>query len=252
MLARLWVWYNRYNAWLLMGWAVTFLALIGAYEFGIVEGLIRLAVSWGVGAAVDYLLHRAHTPDYRELPVSGGITGHITLLVLPFDVPLWILIAAIILGLLSKHLLRWKKRHIFNPAGFGIVMVALFMGTKLGWVGDAVVPLTILSLAPVVYRVRKHFQVLSFFVAYLLLLLLTNPLALSGSLLGLFPWFFALAMVSEPITSVPTTRQQLVFGALVALLAFVFSSLPIVADLALPLALLSGNLAAVYLRTSKL
>jgi len=54
------------------------------------------------------------------------------------------------------------------------------------------------------------------------------------------------------MTSVPTKRQQVIFGVLVAAFAFVYTYLPAVANLALPLALLSGNLAAAYLRTTKI
>ena len=252
MLKRLWAAYNRYSAWSLMAWVLTFLALVSAYSFGVVDGLARLLTAVLVGTVVDFLLHRSHTPLFNKRPTSGAITSLIALLVLPFDVSLWILIATIVVALLSKHFLRVNKRHIFNPASFGLVTVGLVTGTTLGWVGDAVMPLTILALIPVVYRVRKHLQVLSFLAIYLVLLVATNIDVLAGSFWQFVPWFFALGMVPEPMTSLPSRRGQLLFGGLVALFSFIFTFIGPLADLALPAALLTGNLAAAYLRTSKL
>ena len=40
----------------------------------------------------------------------------------------WIFAATAALSLLSKHLIRWRGRHIFNPSNFGLVLCFLVLG----------------------------------------------------------------------------------------------------------------------------
>ena len=40
----------------------------------------------------------------------------------------WIFAATAAVSLLSKHLIRWRGRHIFNPSNFGLVLCFLVLG----------------------------------------------------------------------------------------------------------------------------
>jgi hypothetical protein len=248
MIGRLWQYYNRVDVWQLMAWYLTVLILVGIYSFGIVEGLLRFAVVMGLGAG-DYFLHRLHTPGYNKWPLSGTITARIVWLVLPFDVPILLLVAAIAVALLSKHLLRWGKRHIFNPAAVGLTVIGLLFGTPFGWWGDTVVWLTILLGLFVVVRVKRQLQVLAFVAAYLTTLLVVSPGTLGTTLWLFVPWFFTLAMVPEPMTSSTLLRGQIGFGATAGVLAVALGFVAPLAPVALPGSLLAANLIAAYFRT---
>jgi Na+-transporting NADH:ubiquinone oxidoreductase subunit NqrB len=52
---------------------------------------------------------------------SAIITGLIVGYVVSSDEALWKIALAAVLAILSKHLIRFNKHHIFNPAAFGIL-----------------------------------------------------------------------------------------------------------------------------------
>lgn len=256
MMDRLLRWYQRLDAWKLLAWILTILVLVGAYLYDPVQGLFRFGVAMATGA-LDYFLHRLHTPGYNKRPLSGTITALIVLLVLPFDVPIWILIASILAALLSKHLIRLNGRHIFNPAAFGLVLTGMLTGVKFGWWGDALPWLTVILGVAAVYRIKKQLQAAAFLVTYLLLFALSQFNVIAAGEESLFfllfamSWFFTLVMVPEPMTSPPIRRGQIGFGVLVALFSLGFSYVAPLSPVALPAALLVGNIVTAFMRTTR-
>ena len=255
MIQPLLIWYRKSDSWKLMAWYLTVLIVVGLYEFGIIDGVIRFALVMAVGA-LDFFLHRLHTKDYNKWPLSGVITARIVWLVYPFDVPLWLLATTILVALSAKHLIRWGSRHIFNPAAFGLTVMGLATGTTFGWWGDTIPWLAILLVLPIIWKVKKQVQIISFLITHAILFLLTQFSSVTSGgvdagsflLLGL-SWFFVLVMVPEPMTTPATRRDQISFGILVAALSLALSYVSPVANVALPLSLLVGNLVAAYLRT---
>jgi len=64
-------------------------------------------------------------------PKSAIITGLIISLIAFPNIHLVALAAA--LAILSKHIIAWKGRHFFNPAGFGLFIAALLGGFNVWW-----------------------------------------------------------------------------------------------------------------------
>jgi ferredoxin-NADP reductase len=139
---------------------------------------------------------------------------------------------------LSKYLLAWRGRHIFNPAAVGATVLTLVslalpaLGASAWWVGTPVlaVPVIILGLA-VVIRTEKV-RVISVFlvVAVAVGVLRTSsqyqdaglavdtgailwPVLLSSPIL-----FLGAFMLSEPLTMPPRRWQQFAVAALVGIL----------------------------------
>lgn len=205
------------------------------------------------GMLLDYLLHKLQTgrPNWK----SALITSSIVTVLMPPDVDLGIAVLAVTLAIASKHflLVGKAKKHVFNPAGFGVAVTAALFGYSLGWWPDSYLWLAIALGLLNVWRVRKFTQIVSYAVVYLVLVTLTAGFP-SGSLvfsdLGIqtlpvaLPYFFMLFMLPEPVTSLQPRWGQIQFGALAALVAFGVSYLPIVGGAAVIWGLLAANVYA--------
>lgn len=183
--------------------------------------------------------------------VSGTI---ITLLSLP-ALPLYIPISIGILAMFSKNFIRIENRHIFNPAGFGLLSGSLIFSQTISWwavswQGKLLISFAILLLPGIISLIRlKRFQIFSFliFYAFLNFFLLRQPL--NGTFIDPMLIFYSLVMLPEPMTTPNNHFRQITFGIFVAVFAFLISSPFIVAKLHLvsvldPLifSLLLGNL----------
>jgi Na+-transporting NADH:ubiquinone oxidoreductase subunit NqrB len=157
---------------------------------------------------------------------SPMITGLSLSLLLRADA-LWLYAAAAIIGIGSKFLLRTDGKHIFNPAGFAIVVLLLTShgvwispgqwGTEI-WFATLTAFFAILVLS----AARRVDIAIFFFASHAVLLLaralwLGDPLAIplhqlqSGSLL-----IFTFFMISDPRTSPDSMLGRLLFAFAVA------------------------------------
>lgn len=161
-------------------------------------------------------------------------------------------VAVAILAIFIKDFLRIANRHIFNPAGLGLLVGAILFQRPISWWGVSLVPLLIL-LSPALVsalNMRRWRIIFSFLTTYSVSVSLTTGLtiqALITNLLDPTVLFFALVMAPEPITTPHNHTRQIIFGGLVGLVAVLFS-LPIFTNLGDPLisALLLGNILFFY------
>src|SRR5579862_3655984 len=160
---------------------------------------------------------------------SPLITGFSLSLLLRADEP-WVYVAAGIIAISSKFLLRLEGKHLWNPAGLAIVV--LLFGTSHVWIspgqwGASVWFAALLAfLAILVLQAARRADISLFFLgAHAALLLgralwLGDPLAIpvhqleSGSLL-LFTFF----MISDPRTTPDARLGRFLLALAVALLA---------------------------------
>jgi enediyne biosynthesis protein E5 len=160
---------------------------------------------------------------------SPLITGLSLSLLLRADEP-WLHAAAGVIAIASKYVLRIGDKHIFNPAGFAIVVLLVShrdvwispgqWGTSL-WFAALVTFFAILVLS----AARRADMAVFFFASHAALLLgralwLGDPLAIplhqleSGSLL-----IFTFFMISDPKTSPDSAMGRFLFAFAVAALA---------------------------------
>lgn len=140
-------------------------------------------------------------------------------------------IAAGVIAVASKYLIRFRGKHIFNPANFGLVIVALaFSGAWVSpgqWGAAPIFALLLAGLGGVVTGKAKRWDVsLAFLGFYACLVLgrslwLGNPIAIpfhqlqSGALL-----VFTFFMISDPKTTPDARLGRVIYAALVALVGF--------------------------------
>jgi len=174
------------------------------------------------------------------LPSSAIISGLFIALILP-PASVTILFAAALIAILSKHIIKIKGRHIFNPAAFGIIVSSLIFGYAVSWwaaISLLVIPFGLF----VIYKQKKWRLALSFLIVYFLLVMLSNIASLSAfTLLDTTAIFFAFFMLIEPMTSTYTKKGMLIQGVFVGILAFVLKAAVPVLDFFL-LALLISNI----------
>ncbi len=163
-------------------------------------------------------------------PLSAMITSLSLTLLLRTDVVLLAMLAAgIAIG--AKFLIRFRSKHIFNPAN--IALVALMFTSEHVWVssgqwGSAAIGAFALACLGfvVLTRAKRAETTLAFLLAYATLLIgralwLGDPLSIplhqlqNGALL-----IFAFFMISDPKTTPNTGAGRLIYGVLVASVAY--------------------------------
>ncbi|MFM9878761.1 MAG: FAD-dependent oxidoreductase [Rhodoglobus sp.] len=133
---------------------------------------------------------------------------------------------------LSKYLIAVRSRHVFNPAAFGVFVVALVAFTGFGfgfaiwWLGSStyLIPVA-LGAFLVLYRIQR-LSIGLIFIAMTTLGSVLYFLVVGETVLGALQYvflsspvvFFAGFMFSEPLTLAPRRWQQVIEAAVVAAL----------------------------------
>lgn len=161
------------------------------------------------------------------VPYSAYITGLIVAMLLDTSTEIIVLLFVILVAIFSKHLIKWKGKHIFNPATFGMVFAGLFFTLTISWYGATSWPLILVTGLLLLYKIKQLTVGLSFYIFFGVLLTFNsivsgvnivstlNGLLLAGPLL-----FFSFFMVTEPKTSPFTIKGQVLFGLLAATFSF--------------------------------
>ncbi len=244
-----------------ISFVLSFFSLVAPRPLELLATLAVLAaVCVGVDAAAQRILHLPWRVE------SSLITAHILLFVLRPTLDLAGLAGIALAGAaasLSKYVLAWRGRHVFNPAAVGATVLTLLavvwpaLGSSAWWVGTPAlaVPVIVLGLA-VLWRTEKIRVVAVFLVVAVAVAVLRtaaqynlagveiDTMTVFWQVLWSSPFLFLGAfMLSEPLTLPPRRWQQFLVAGIVGFLA----GWPIpVGDLTLgqERALLIGNLVA--------
>ncbi len=195
--------------------------------------LIQVVIGFSAAVIVDfilsYIIHKS-----KEFPVSGAISGLIVANLFSQGSYLVVAVASA-LAILSKTFIKYNKKHIFNPANFGIAIigiVSLFVpiNASVAWLPGFVPGLLIVLGFIILYRLKRWEIHLTYFAMLAALLLaqgLYNELPndrliefvyksiTDGSIL-----YFVFFMVVEPVTNPVTRRGRIVYSLLIAVIAF--------------------------------
>jgi len=250
-----------------LSFVLSFFDLVGPGPFEILVTAVVLALACaGTDLAAQSVLR---LPRRFE---SSFITAAILLFVLrPTLEPIAILgiVLAAVAASLSKYVLVWRGRHIFNPAAVGatvLTFVSVFapdLGASSWWVGTPVLaaPVVVLGIA-ILWRTEKLRMVVGFWIVATAVAFLRtssqyqaigetiDPGVLLTQVAFSSPFLFLGAfMLSEPLTMPPRRWQQYT----VAVVVGVFAGWPIPLDLGIGTvtlgqerALLIGNLLAFF------
>ena len=163
---------------------------------------------------------------------------------------LWFLLWASVLAMASKYILAYKGKHLFNPIALAVALTYFTVNQSASWwVGNGpMLPFVLVGGLLIVRKIRRFGLVLSYVAAAVVSLLVTSPFTHANfftDVQKLFLYspfvFFAAVILTEPLSTPPTRKLQMVYGALVGVLSnpqIHFGSFYITPELAI----LAGNL----------
>lgn len=204
--------------------ALSYIGKLG-YGWPIVSMIFSLAVLL-VSCYVSNLIFS----KILRIPInaeSSLITALILFLIMPpasTEKEIIILVLAGFIAMASKYLLSPFRKHIFNPVAFAaFILYALNISAAIWWIGDpSMIPFLLIVGFLIVRKIKRFAMFLSFTAAWLLSLSFfgrTIFMSLQSFQFALGPaLFFATIMLTEPITTPPTRRLQIIYGALAGFL----------------------------------
>lgn len=227
-----------------------FLGFLGLLPYSGVSLLISYLAACSVCFGLNYILGVIFkAPVNAE---SWAITAHILFLIMwPISGvdELYSLVAVCAIAIGSKFILAINKKHIFNPAAIGAAALTLSGNANVNWwVGSLFLfPATLILGLLVVRKIRRFYLFFSFLTASVTVLTintLIKGLNLSEILIQTFisgPLiFFGTIMMTEPQTTPPGRKLQMIYGGLTG--ALFSSQIQIMNFLMTPeIALIGGN-----------
>jgi Na+-translocating ferredoxin:NAD+ oxidoreductase RnfD subunit len=210
---------------------ITLILLAGQLSFGILDSYVYVVAAIVASLLTEIILARLILGTWKNL-ASSYITG-ISVGILIRSNTVWPYIVTAVLSIMSKYVLRYKGRHLWNPSNFGISWM-LFMapldvaGLSIQW-GNNLLPMAVIWLLGliIVQRAKKLHVTLTYVVSFTILayvrslitgdVFLAELAPLTGAMYQLFIFF----MITDPGTSVSGRKGQILVVILVALVEFV-------------------------------
>lgn len=221
------------------------------YGFG-VKALLHAAIAVFTASILDLAAGYLKTRSLA-LPYSGIISGLFIGGLLAQDLKWWIYLLAAAIAVLSKHIIKIRGRHVFNPANFGILLAsAIFGAPHSWWISSPIIPVILFGIF-VIWKLKRLDLAVSFLASYFIISIILN-FSIINSLNALFLFiansgiilFFSMFMLIEPKTTPAAGKQRIAYGIIVAILLIAFGKAVPVHDL--PLALAVGNIFGFWLR----
>ncbi len=164
---------------------------------------------------------------------SSSITALILFFLIAPYASIWVFVSAGVVAMLSKFVLAYKKKHILNPVIASAFILSLFgVADFTWWVGSAfMLPVVAVVGLLVVRKIRRFYLFVSFLVLAIVAAFIQG-ISISELFLSWPLIFLGTIMLTEPLSTPPTHKLQVVYGAIVGAL-FTFGPVP---------ALLAGNI----------
>lgn len=210
---------------------ISIILLVGHLSFGILEGYETLVITIGTSIVVDLVVGKLYTGKWKNLS-SAYISG-ISVSILVRSTFYWPYALTAAISILSKYVIRYKGRHIWNPSNFGISWMLFFApmyvaGLSVQW-GNDLLPMAVIWMLGmvIVYRAKKFHvtitYVISFlFFAYIRSFMTQDPfLAEVAPLTGPMYQLFIFFMITDPPTNVRSKKGQMLVVFIVALVEFI-------------------------------
>lgn len=218
---------NRYLAPIL----ITCILVVGHLSFGMLESYKKTGLAIVASVVTELILGRLFVGKWPNLS-SAYITG-ISVGILVRSPAFWPYAICAMVSIMSKYVLRVKGRHIWNPSNFGI-SVLLFLAPEtvaslsIQW-GNYLLPMLVIWMlgSIIIWRVKRFhitgtyvacFIVFAFVRSYLTGSPWQSEIApLTGPMYQLFIFF----MITDPKTTVRTTKWQCIVVGIIALVEMI-------------------------------
>ncbi|KAA5543154.1 RnfABCDGE type electron transport complex subunit D [Roseiconus nitratireducens] len=210
---------------------ISCILLVGQLTFGFLESWWQTCLAIAVAITCELVLGRLMVGKFPHLAsayISGISVG--ILIRSPF---LWPFALCASLSIMSKYVLRWRNRHLWNPSNFGVsAMLFLYPAAvaslSIQW-GNTLWPMLVVwCLGSLIISRLKRFHIcLTYVISFICLAgarsaltgspFLANVAPLTGPMYQLFVFF----MITDPRTTVSTKRGQCLVAFLIALVEMI-------------------------------
>ncbi|MDZ7604255.1 MAG: hypothetical protein U5K79_01425 [Cyclobacteriaceae bacterium] len=106
---------------------ISLILLVGHLSFGILEGYENLLITVVTCMIIEMVFGRLYTGTWKNV-ASAYISG-ISVSILVRSTVVWPYIVTAAISILSKYVIRYKGRHIWNPSNLGISWMLLIAPT---------------------------------------------------------------------------------------------------------------------------
>lgn len=232
-------------------WYVVIAIVLTALLAARTEGAITLRQSISIcliTCVLDFVIISLRDRKFA-FPTSALVTGLIISAVLA---PAKLFYIAPITAIISKYTIRLSRRHIFNPAGFGLFVSNVFFGLPLSWRLSENVGIIIAFGLFLAYKLKKFGLIFSF-TAVTILLSIGYSLSMHQPIfthLHIINPFFIFFMLPEPKTSPVFLKSKLIYGGIVSLCVILSFAVWARYDF-LIVGLMAGNIFGVFLRKAR-
>jgi Na+-translocating ferredoxin:NAD+ oxidoreductase RnfD subunit len=210
---------------------ITLILLMGHFSFGILESYPKTLLAIVTSIGVELLLGRILVHRWLN-PVSAYITG-ISVGILIRSPAFWPYALCSAISIMSKYVLRFKGRHLWNPSNFGVSAMLFLAGSSVAslsiqW-GNYLWPILVIWVlgSIIIWRLRRFHITGTYVAAFLAFALLRSWLTgnpwqsevapITGPMYQLFVFF----MITDPRTTVRSRFGQCAVAFAVAALEMI-------------------------------
>src|SRR6266540_3218665 len=206
----------------------TLLAFVGILPYDPFALLFTIGVEVAICAITNAIFAKTFgVPANTESVYISALILALIISPLQSTHDLWFLGWSAVLAMASKYVLAINRKHLFNPVAFAVALTYLTINQSANWwVGDAaMLPFVLIGGILIVRKIRRFDLVSSFLLATLATILAFSLLnrenfiaTMQRTILYSPLLFFAFIILTEPLTTPPTRRLQIWYGALVGVL----------------------------------
>ena len=216
---------NRFTAYQYVIVFLIILSLASAFFYGFgVEALLPILIAVITTILLDLTINYFKFKTW-EFPQSALISGLFIGGLLTQNLAWYIYVIAGAIAILSKHLVKYQQKHIFNPANFGILLVSIIFGVShTWWISSPLIFVLIFGIF-IIWRLGRFDLTISFLVVYYLINSAIELIQGAGlqeiyftMINGGVIYFFAMFMLIEPKTNPSQRNQRIIYGILAAAL----------------------------------
>ncbi len=199
--------------------------ILGITVLGFNRSPAQILLIISCASGLDLLYHWLFRRRTLLLPLSGAITGCSLSILTNFAHGSWLLIIPVFFAISSKYLITFKKRHVFNPALFGIVMSLLFANNMISaspayqWGGSLAMVMFIVTAALLLFvlKIKRNALIISFLGfyaiqlgirAYLMQDIVPPQTLIMGAVTAPAFYLFTFFMITDPVTSPRSVKGQ--------------------------------------------
>jgi Na+-translocating ferredoxin:NAD+ oxidoreductase RnfD subunit len=224
-----WIWPRWTDPRLPFAALLTLYGVLGFSFFGFNRSPMQMATIVITGSVLDAALGWLLRKE-KVVPLSGYISCCSLALLLNYSHHSWLLVLPVWLAIGSKYVLTFEGRHVFNPSMFGVA-TSLLLSRELitaapayQWANGAIAMSAFIVMAALVlflFRVGRGWLVVSFLLmyaaqtglrAYVMRHHLPPEVLFLGTLGAPSFFIFVFYMLTDPATSPPTRRGQVLLA----------------------------------------